>query len=333
MTGRLGALARLARLAVSLGLASVVALGLLGHLVRDRSVAWGVLMYLPLVPFGLAAAAWDAVARGRALPRSRFALGAFGLLAAGLAAWPMVGGGPRGEVGSPGSDPGTEVSVLHWNVLWGAGKYSGTAWAKTRREILARGCDLVVLSESPPDPDLDLLVADLGPGWARVQSENEPGAAYRYKLVVFSRGAPRLVHREPIADGSAAVFEADVRGKTVRLLVVDGPSSPFRSRTPMLDNVAVALLRAKAAGAPIDVALGDFNSVSRSLGFDAIAEAGYALASRSSPGWRATFPSPLPLYDIDHVWVRDDRPGLQCELFTRFSSDHRGQVVRFTIPD
>jgi len=340
VTGHLAALARFIRPAVAAGLVATLALGLLGHLVRDRSAAWGLLMYVPLVPIGLAAAAWDAIRRGRAIPRGRFVLGASGLLAAALAAWPMIGGGPgpSGEVRSSGSDlgaaTGTEVSVLHWNVLWGGGKDANAwRWAATRREIVARGADLVVLSESPADPWLDALVADLGPGASRVQVANEPLAPYCFKLVACSRGPLRLVRREAIADGAAMVVEADVRGKTVRLMVVDGQSNPTRWRTPMLDEIAVALLRAKAGGEPIDAVLGDFNSVSRSLGFDAIAEAGYALASRSSAGWRGTFPSFLPLYDIDHVWVRADRPGLRDELFTRTSSDHRGQLVRFTIPD
>ena len=52
------------------------------------------LMYLPLVPIGLAAVGFDAICRGGALPRGRFVLGAIGLVAALGAAWPMVGLGP-----------------------------------------------------------------------------------------------------------------------------------------------------------------------------------------------------------------------------------------------
>jgi endonuclease/exonuclease/phosphatase family metal-dependent hydrolase len=59
-----------------------------------------------------------------------------------------------------------------------------------------------------------------------------------------------------------------------------------------------------------------------------LAAQGYALASRSSSGWRGTFPAWLPVYDIDHVWLR---PGLivqSCTLFNGPVSDHRGQIVR-----
>ena len=96
--------------------------------------------------------------------------------------------------------------------------------------------------------------------------------------------------------------------------------------------MGAACRRAREAGEPIDALAGDFNSVARSLGFDAIEAEGYALASRSSRGWRGTFPSGLPAYDIDHVWARRELPGLRSELFTELASDHRGQVARFGWP-
>ncbi len=319
---------------MAVGLAALIALGLLGQAVRDRSAAWAVLMYLPLIPLGLAAAGLDGICRGRALPRARFGLGGLGLAAAGLAAWPLIGSGPIEERAGSAGARAPEVSILQWNVVWGGGRRrDDRRWAEIRREIAARGADLVVLSEAPPDEMLDLLAADLGPGTARVQVENEPAAGYWYKLAVFARGPLRLVRREAIARGAAMVVEADLQEGTVRLMVVDGPSHPFVWRTPTLDDVAVAALRARAAGAPFDVLLGDLNSMGRSLGCDAIAEAGYDLASRSSPGWRATFPSYLPLYDIDHVWVGRDHPGVRSELFTNLASDHRGQVARFRFRD
>ncbi len=221
--------------------------------------------------------------------------------------------------------------MLHWNVLWGGGKDRNPAkWATIRREILRQGADLVVLSEAPPNDWLDQLAEEMGPGASRVQVENGPGDGYWFKLVVFSSKGPlRFLRREPVADGAGMVVEAEVRGRMVRLLVVDARSNPLLPREPRLLDVADACRRAREAGEPFDVVLGDFNTPSRSLGFDAIEAEGYALAARSCRGWRGTFPSFLPIYDIDHVFIRRDDPLLGCRLFTNLASDHRGQVVRF----
>jgi len=328
MSERFSRLRRLIPFIMTSGLLLAMALGAAGQLVRDRSVAWALLMYLPLVPLGLAAVAFDLIQRGRALPKGRFVLGAIGLVVAIGASLPMVGFGPGR---SPGDGP--EISVLHWNVLWGGGKKRNPAkWASIRREILAQGADLIVLSEAPPFDWLDQLVTEMGQGATRVQIEHKPGASTWYNLVVCLKGPSRLVRREKIANGEGMVVEAEIKGHQVRLLVVDATSNPLIPRMPRLLDIADACRRAREAGEPIDVVVGDFNSVSRSLGFDAIEGEGYALAGRSARGWRGTFPSILPVYDIDHVWVRRELPILGCRLFTNLASDHRGQVARLRLP-
>lgn len=188
------------------------------------------------------------------------------------------------------------------------------------------------MSEAPPDDWLDQMVADLGPTGSRVQIENEPGASDWYKLVVGSSKPVRLVRREPVSHGAAMVVEVGtgVGGDLVRLLVVDGQSHPLRWRTPFLLDVARLCHQADEARRPFDLVVGDFNSLARSVGFDALADEGYALASRSTLGtWRGTFPSFAPVYDIDHIWVRRDRwPDLRSRSFTDLASDHRGMVAR-----
>ena len=115
----LSRLRRGVRVGISFGLVLGTVLGTVGQVVRDRSVGWALLMYLPLIPMGLAAVVWDAIGRGRALPRPRFLLAAIGLVAAVGASVPMVGFGPNS---SRSTGEGPEISVLHWNVVWGGGK-------------------------------------------------------------------------------------------------------------------------------------------------------------------------------------------------------------------
>ena len=103
----------------------------------------------------------------------------------------------------------------------------------------------------------------------------------------------------------------------------------------MLHDLAAICTQADEDGAPVDLIVGDFNAVSRSIGFDELARSGsgYQLASRFCGGWRGTWPSYFPLLDIDHVWARAGWMILGCRLFTNFASDHRGQLVELVIPD
>src|SRR5262249_39741774 len=133
--------------------------------------------------------------------------------------------------------------------------------------------------------------------------------------------------------GMGISVAADIEGHRIRMMVVDGISSPFRPRLPFLRAIARACDEAEATGRPFDLVLGDFNTPSRSVGFDELEALGYRLAGRSAGGWRATFPSWLPIYDIDHIWLR---PGLRLGSFAFFNgphTDHRGQVVRVLLTE
>ena len=304
-------------------------LGVVGQLLRDRSIILALLMYLPLAPMAFVALVFDLVCRGRALGSFRFSLALLGLMTLVGAALPMIGSGP-----SKTSVTGPDVTLLHWNVLWGGvGQPNDAPWTALRREIAARPVDLVVLSEAPPGDGVDRLMADLGPGVHRVHLEHQAFETKWYRLVVLSKSPIELVRQEPIHDGKSIVVEARVRDRLIRLLVVDAVSDPLVPRLPRLLDIAEVCRKARLSGKPIDVIVGDFNTVSQSLGWEAIEEQGYALASRCASDWRATFPNPVPLYDIDHVWIRAELPILEDRLFSNLASDHRGQVTRFRIPD
>ena len=315
----------LRRLAV-IALSAIIIAGLIGQVVRDRSVVFAVLMYLPLLPAGLAAIALDLVARGRAIPRARFGLALLGIVACTLPLVSMIASGPAivHRVDTPG------VTLLHWNVQWGGGPFrSQQTWAAQRTEILRGDPDLIVLSELPPADWLARLTDDLGPAASSVYLENNPGSSFWYRMGVFSRWPIRLERRVALPGGAGMSVTADVRGRRLRLLCVDGQSNPFRSRLPFLVAITDLCRAASDAGRPFDVIVGDFNTPSRSLGFDSLLDQGYTLASRSSAGWRGTFPSWLPLYDIDHVWLGPGLMARASRVYSGPATDHRGQVVRF----
>jgi endonuclease/exonuclease/phosphatase family metal-dependent hydrolase len=302
-------------------------------MVRDRNGLLALMMYIPLAPLGLWAVALDLVARGRSVPRVRFGLAVAGVIAAGWGVALMTGGSVP-EPAPPGS---TEISLLHWNVMWGGDDPS--QWRETAEKIVRRNPDLVVLSEAPSDDMVVDALSQSGPRWNAVYITNPPHTPYWYNPFVCSRGPLKIERRVDIQNGAAMSVLAEVKGRTVRLLVVDGKSDPRILRTPMLHDIAAACDEAARRGEPVDVIVGDFNSTGRSIGFDAVAAAGtgagglgYRRAAEYSGGWRATWPFPLPLFDIDHVWVRRPHAVLGCELFSSRRTDHRGQFVRLALP-
>jgi endonuclease/exonuclease/phosphatase family metal-dependent hydrolase len=311
------------------------ALGLVGFAVRDRSLLLAFLLYLPLLPLGVVSVGLGLWSRRSISTRLRGTLIVIGLVSIITNSSWMLGLGRGPGAGTTSQPQGRTLSVLHWNVQWG--RYWNkpqTEWKAMVTEIVGQNPDIVVLSEAPPYyemyQDLDRL-----PGYRFVVFvQSNPGDRHTYHLFVSARWPVRLIRRVLISNGAAAVVQVDHPERPVRLLFVDGRSKVTLERTPMLHDVARACSQAYYSGEPIDLIAGDFNAVSRSIGFDAVESAGggYLLASRFCGGWRGSWPSLFPLFDIDHVWVRSDWTLVSCRLFTNFASDHRGQVVRLDFP-
>jgi endonuclease/exonuclease/phosphatase (EEP) superfamily protein YafD len=307
-------------------------LGATGQVLRDRNVPLALMMYVPLLPGGLWAIVLDLACRGRSVPRVRFGLAAAGAVAAAAAVALMTGN----RSPEPAPQDWAQITLLHWNVMWGGDDPS--QWRESSEQIIRRNPDLVVLSEAPSDDAVANSLSRAGGRWNVVYITNPPHSGYWYNPMVCSRGPLKLERRFTIRNGAAMSVLAEVKGRTLRLLVVDGKSDPRILRTPMLHDIAAAMNEAAQAGDPFDLVVGDFNSVGRSIGFDAVAAAGgmgYRRAAEYCGGWRATWPAPLPVYDIDHVWIRNSLGGarvLGCGLFASRRSDHRGQFVRLAFP-
>ncbi len=224
--------------------------------------------------------------------------------------------------------------LLHWNILWGGWSRTDASWASIEETILRHKPDVVVLSEVPSEARVESLRTRLGMEWSSLLCGPARLDPVAFKLAVLSRWRVRCEAMVPIRNGIAADIRVERPHRPLRLLAVDGESKITRSRTPMLNDIAEVCRDATATSAPFDLLVGDFNALSRSLGFDALRSTagGYALASWASTGWRATFPMPMPVYDIDHVWVHAETHVLSCSLFANLMCDHRGQVVRLRFP-
>ncbi|MDM8567330.1 hypothetical protein QUF74_16985, partial [Candidatus Halobeggiatoa sp. HSG11] len=182
----------------------------------------------------------------------------------------------------------------------------------------------------------------LGNKWSMVMYVEK----WKNPLAVYSAWPLRLERYVTIHNAHAMIVIVTVYGQPLRILAIDGGrnmSERFaimskkvlpRWRTPMLKSMLKTIKNYHAKGKPIDIIAGDFNALSRSLGFEKFGYVGggYNLAAKFSLGWRGTWKSYLPLYDLDHIWVHKRFQELKTELFTNLNTDHRGQVVHLHVP-
>ena len=303
-------------------------LGLVGFFVRDRSVLLASLLYLPLLPIGALTVGLGFLDRWR-LRRTGWGLIVIGLASVLSGSWWMIGRGA-----SPGASVREDVNILHWNVLWGGfWRSNQTLWNSMVDDIIARDPDIVVLSEAPPRPEMYAGFERLPGHRFSLSVWNLNSVEHESHIHLISRWPLHLAGPVGIVHGAAGMVVIDHPAQPIRLMVVDGQSQIHRLRTPMLHDIAEACDRMAERGEPVDLIVGDFNAVSRSIGFDEVSRAasGYHLASRSCLGWRGTWPSFFPVFDIDHIWVRSGWTILGDRLFTNFGTDHRGQWAHLSL--
>lgn len=210
---------------------------------------------------------------------------------------------------SPVEATGTPIRVVTWNVLHGR---------LGDQELLAGVVDL--------EPDLVALqecgeLADRPELWSR----SLPG----YQVVPFGRemlllvrgtvARPRLVKLGP--GSRVALCEVRLNGQRFDLAVVDFASGPFRSRGPIFDKLLEEL--DDLGSRRPQVVLGDFNTPRRSRCFDGFRPRLRNAFEEGGKGLGFTWPSLLPIHDLDQIWVTSDWRVVSCETPWTWRSDHR----------
>ncbi|EDN66703.1 membrane protein [Beggiatoa sp. PS] len=316
---------------LTIGTVLVILVAIIGHIVRDRHIVLALMMYIPLLPLGLWTILLDLWQGGHSLPKLRFSLTIIGLIITIWGSYSMIGTGNNSA-----KITANTISLLHWNVKWGGigynghltSQYTGDEWPSIREDIFQHYPDIIVLNEPPQiDSWLAQLTQQMGPNWSMFKYYRTE----RNGLAIFSLGKLQFERLVKIRNGLAMLVKVTVREQALRLLLVDGERSVRKVRTPLLTDIIKAVIDSDRQGQPIDMIVGDFNAVSRSIGFDSytIAAGGYQLASRNARVWRGTWAFFLPLYDIDHIWIHKRFEIIQLKMLMNLNTDHRGQLVYF----
>jgi endonuclease/exonuclease/phosphatase family metal-dependent hydrolase len=309
---------------LALVLTGITVGGLIGQVARDRWWLLAALYHLPIIPIGLGAVLLDLILGGRTVRRPRFGVTVLGLAGLFVSAGFMTGHAEPAIV--PAGAP--EARVVQWNVQWGGGRgRTDATWRAIVDDALARGPDIVVLSEAPDPAQFQPFARLAGGGWREVSLANAAGETYWYRMTIASRWPIDAGGRHAVRNGAALSARVRAPWGSLRVLAVDGMSDPKQSRGPFLEDVAALCEAARRAGDPFDVVAGDFNTTARSVHFDPLRRENYAPASDLRFTFRATYPAWCPLYDVDHVWLAPGVVPRSCALFSNSHTDHLGLEV------
>jgi endonuclease/exonuclease/phosphatase (EEP) superfamily protein YafD len=112
----------------------------------------------------------------------------------------------------------------------------------------------------------------------------------------------------------------EVGSGVLHVFLVDIPSDPLLYRRQPLEELAEVASQFNAE--PV-VMMGDFNTPADSLHFNALRNSFSHAFELHGDGYAATWPLPLPVLQLDHIWANRRVDVSRCIAGWSSSSDHR----------
>jgi endonuclease/exonuclease/phosphatase (EEP) superfamily protein YafD len=129
--------------------------------------------------------------------------------------------------------------------------------------------------------------------------------------------------------GRFNLLKVALNGEHFHVLLVDIDGDPLRSRAPAFEPLA-KIIRAHSQGNLI--VMGDFNTPLDSVLFESLRQYLTHTFESGGHGFAETWPIPLPILAIDHVWVSKNLKVASCNLNWSRLSDHRSVVANIEPP-
>jgi endonuclease/exonuclease/phosphatase family metal-dependent hydrolase len=203
------------------------------------------------------------------------------------------------------------IRILQWTagpVMNNAGPYA--------RFIVDTNADITIVEGARPaaaDPAMRAWAADVT-------------LAIRGQFLIASR-LPVLHLRTVAWADDIMLISMEVQrrdGSPLRLLIVDLPSDPDRSRVAIIDAAHALMNRLTVAP---DLVLGDFNLTQGSRQLARFLPGYQPAWSTAGEGWGGTWPRTLPIYRLDHVLVRRGTGLHSITTIDPGCGRHRAQLI------
>lgn len=301
-----------------LAIAVVAAWGT-GQLLSDRFLLSQFLFWIPTLV--AVVAAW--IATLALLRISRPLAGAAGLgallltiLLLGVENRPFARTPQESPPGASGDDSAETppLRLFHQNVNWPNRRHSVPILAS----IMERDDDVIVISE---------------PGWLLLDGRGK--ALEQSGWTVLRAGRFAILTRLPVVDLGSLVrrsdldvvllrLDASTRGLGVITLgLVDLPSNPLISRRTLAHDLRRLLASVNAP--EFDLIVGDLNVTRGSAAISLLFPGMHHAWRDAGTGWSGSWPSPLPLWHIDHLLLASPLEAVRYRLLNVGGLPHRAQ--------
>jgi endonuclease/exonuclease/phosphatase (EEP) superfamily protein YafD len=129
--------------------------------------------------------------------------------------------------------------------------------------------------------------------------------------------------------GRFNLIKVALNGEQFYVVLVDIDGDPLRSRAPAFEPLAKMI---RAYSRDNLIVMGDFNTPLDSVLFDSFRQYLTHAFESGGRGFAETWPIPLPVLTIDHIWVNKGARVASCELNWSRLSDHRSVVANIEPP-
>ena len=147
-------------------------------------------------------------------------------------------------------------------------------------------------------------------------------------LLFLSRSKSNLIESGPLGlGGDYHVLKTRVHGTDTIVIFANLSAAPFRSRRPAFERLNKVLGR--YAGDEI-ILMGDFNTPRESVFFTELRKTMQHAFETAGSGFAETWPVPIPVLSLDHVWTSGQFTITGCKLGWWLVSDHRPVIVELT---
>jgi endonuclease/exonuclease/phosphatase family metal-dependent hydrolase len=146
-----------------------------------------------------------------------------------------------------------------------------------------------------------------------------------HEMALITRG--KTLAKESGALGGRSYFnllEVELAGERFHVLLIDINGSPFVSRSRAFERLATMIRTYSQYNL---IVMGDFNTPLGSVYFESFRPYLNDAFESGGTGFAETWPIPVPVLNIDHIWVAKKMKVTSCNLNWSWLSDHRSVMA------